>query len=125
MVIRCLGTAVLVCLGFTLCLLCGCSSLGNTSKLADGRLVSEVPASEKTRYECGYDFEFDALIEGDVAWLFFPEQTVALPRVPTVSGTRYHRGAVSFWLDKDKVVLEQGQESRSSCFTVEVGSGNK
>ncbi len=77
-----------------------------------------MPDSEKTRYECGYDLELDALIEGDVAWLFLPEQTVALPRVPTLSGTRYHRGAVSFWVDKDKVILEQGQESWRSCFAV-------
>jgi len=67
-------------------------------------------------YECENDYTFVVSIKDETAWLFLPEETVALPSVPSSSGTRYGKDNLSFWKEGENAILETGSETIEGCF---------
>ncbi|NIS78931.1 MAG: phosphatase PAP2 family protein [Anaerolineales bacterium] len=65
-------------------------------------------------YKCGDGFTFTARTEEE-AWLFLPDTTIRLPRVPSASGTKYREGQIMFWSKGDEAMLELGEEQHANC----------
>ncbi len=66
-------------------------------------------------FRCEDGYGFTARIEGQTAWLFLPGQTVDLPRVPSGSGARYSRGAITFWNQDERALLSADGQSHRNC----------
>jgi acid phosphatase (class A) len=66
-------------------------------------------------YECGDGFSFTARTEEKKAWLFLPDKTMSLPRVPSASGTKYREGQITFWSKGDEAMLKLGEERHADC----------
>ena len=66
-------------------------------------------------YECGEDYTFVVRIQGDTAWTFLPERTVALLHVPTGSGARYERDDITLWTKGEEALLQHGDAADREC----------
>jgi membrane-bound inhibitor of C-type lysozyme len=66
-------------------------------------------------YECSYGYRFVARIDGEKAWLFLPEQTLSLPRVPSGSGAKYSNGLLTFWSKGEEALLESDKAAHRDC----------
>jgi uncharacterized membrane protein len=66
-------------------------------------------------YECDQQYSFTARIEGEKAWLFLPDETVSLPRIPAASGTKFSDKNLLFWTKGNEAVLEVNSVLYHSC----------
>ncbi len=66
-------------------------------------------------YECDDGYSFTVSIEGEAAWLFFPDQTVKLPHILSSSGAKYSEGDKLFWNKGDEAFLEIDNEKYQGC----------
>lgn len=65
-------------------------------------------------YECA-GLDFVARIEGEMAWLFLPGDTVSLPHVTSASGVRYRDEATQFWSKGEEAMLDWDGKHYNSC----------
>ena len=66
-------------------------------------------------YECQSGYSFIVNIEGRMAWIFLPDQTVGLPKVTSASGTKYTDGRSTFWSKGNKATLERAGVVYKDC----------
>lgn len=105
--INCCRLVLLI--AYTLLMACTQHKVGRDS-------VSVAPSQAKTYvYECPAGYDFVVSIEDDQAWLFLPEKTIQLPRVPSASGERYSDKQTTFWSKGDESRLELGTEKYIAC----------
>lgn len=78
--------------------------------------LSIAPSQAKTYvYECPDRYDFVVSIEGDQAWLFLPEKTIQLPRVPSASGEKYSDKQTIFWSKGSESRLELRAQNHIAC----------
>jgi uncharacterized membrane protein/membrane-bound inhibitor of C-type lysozyme len=101
---------------------CSCDTEQSDVNMSDPRTADPQttagaePASPQTFvFTCEDEYEFVARIEGEKAWVFRPEGTVELPRVPAASGAKYSDGSVTFWTKGQDALLEDGGEMHRAC----------
>lgn len=58
-------------------------------------------------YESAEGFAFVAAFRDTLAWVFLPEGTRALPRVPSASGARFNDGEVNLWTKGQDAILSR------------------
>lgn len=66
-------------------------------------------------FECPGNFSFTTNIEGEMAWLFLPDNTISLPRISSASGTKYTNGLSTFWSKGNKARLELKSKVYKDC----------
>ena len=66
-------------------------------------------------YECQNGYQYTVNIEGRMAWLFLPGQTIGLPKITSASGTKYSNGLSTFWTKGNEARLELGSEVHKDC----------
>ena len=66
-------------------------------------------------YECQSGNSFTVNIEGRMAWVFLPEQTVSLPKISSASGVKYSDGQSTFWSKGNKAMFERGSTVYKDC----------
>lgn len=98
-----------------LAILSGCSLAYNNAATTVSETAATAIKMQTYVYECPDDFGFVARIENDKAWLFLPGNTLDLPRVASVSGTKYASGSITFWREDDFATIETDSISRINC----------
>jgi putative lipoprotein len=66
-------------------------------------------------YHCDPGLRFVARLEGQRVWLFLPDRTIDLPRVPAASGVRYADAETVFWEKGGEAMLELGDRRYLGC----------
>lgn len=66
-------------------------------------------------YECQNNYSFTVNIEGEMAWVFLPEQTISLLRIPSASGVKYTDGQRTFWSKGSEASLNLGSIVHKRC----------
>jgi uncharacterized membrane protein len=66
-------------------------------------------------YECQSGNSFVVNIEGRMAWVFLPEQTVGLPKISSASGVKYTDGQSTFWNKGNKARFERRGTVYKDC----------
>jgi acid phosphatase (class A) len=85
-------------------------------RTADGTVTISRQYGPRTYvYECADGYSFTAKTEDNKVWLFLPQKTVELPRVPSASGVKYSEGPVMFWSKSDEAMIEVDQERHTDC----------
>jgi membrane-bound inhibitor of C-type lysozyme len=85
----------------------------------DGVNLTNSPSIQKQPqtyvYECSGTYSFIARIEGEKAWLFLPDQTLDIPKVPSSYGVKYSKGLITFWIKGEETLLETGKITYRNC----------
>ncbi len=90
--------------------LCACGS-GNEGSLPGDSATVVVTMV----YECSNGYDFVTRIEGDTAWAFLPEETVALRQVPSGSETRYVSDYATLRSGGEEAHLQYGADPEREC----------
>ena len=106
------------CLLTLLTLLNACSthSLDNDIYRFTRGTVSEQQEAQTFVYECQSGERFTTNIEGQMAWIFLPGETLGLPRIPSASGSKYTNGLATFRLQGDEASLIFAAKHFKNCF---------
>jgi membrane-bound inhibitor of C-type lysozyme len=103
-------------LGIVLILLAGCLNATTPDNSIHSQPAVEAQKAPKTFvYECSNTFSFVARIEDNTVWLFLPQKTLSLPRVPSGSGAKFSEGRILFWTKGDTALLENNDTSYRDC----------
>lgn len=104
-----------MCPGFLLIMLAlisGCAaSMNRTSPKSD----SARETGQTFVYECLNRDSVTVRIEGDIAWLFLPNETLRLAHVPSASGARFSDGDATYWSKGEGVLIEVGKVRYQGC----------
>ena len=99
-------------LSFTL--LAACAQVENTMDYFHiGTLAAKPPKAYV--FECADDYAFSTSIEGTTAWLFLPEQTIKLPHVFSVSGSKFSAKQTTLWVEKGEARLKIDSTTHEAC----------
>lgn len=97
-----------------LSLLCACSF--NDVAIIDTRYISDQPKKITTYvYDCPNATHFIVSIEGRMAWIFLPEQTLSLPKISSASGVKYSDGQSTFWSKGKTASFTRGTTKYKNC----------
>ena len=66
-------------------------------------------------FECASAFSFVARIEDQTAWLFLPQKTRSLPRIPAASGEKFGDNLITFWVQNNTAILENNTTTYRNC----------
>lgn len=89
------------------------------SSLAANTTPDTTPAISRATYKCDGKVAFDVVFEvGKVRYIMLKE-SVILPEIASVSGSRYSDGETTLWLKDDEAMVEiNGVSPLSSCETL-------
>jgi membrane-bound inhibitor of C-type lysozyme/uncharacterized membrane protein len=101
-------------LAAALALLSACADMPSQEEDAQR---SEVASNETSTfvYRCELALRFVARLDGQRVWLFLPDRTIDLPRVPAASGARYADAETVFWEKGGEAMLELGDRRYRNC----------
>jgi len=106
---------------FALCFLlllnaCSANIFSNEATIPKVNKTPEQLKPSKTFvYECQSGYQYTVNIEGRMAWLFLPGQTIGLQKITSASGAKYSNGLSTFWTKGNKASLELGSEVHKDC----------
>lgn len=66
-------------------------------------------------YECDDGNTITTTVAGNVAWLFFPHQTLSLQLVPSASGAKYSDGKVMYWGKGQSAIMNTPEGVQTRC----------
>lgn len=97
-------------------LLLACTNPATHDDITMETLRQQDQADAKTYvYECSVGYSFVARIQREKVWLFLPDKSVSLSRVPSGSGSKYSEGQITYWSKGDEALLEIGDEKPINC----------
>jgi putative lipoprotein len=66
-------------------------------------------------YECNNGYTFITSVDDENAYLFLPDKTARLAKVPSASGVKYSNGLITFWSKGDEALLNAGDIIYRDC----------
>ena len=66
-------------------------------------------------YECINGYNFSTRADDENAYLFLPDKTARLAKVPSASGAKYSNGLITFWSKGDEALLDTGDIIYRDC----------
>lgn len=112
---------LVLCLGL-LTLLAGCrsrepqsGSAGESPAPATPSAPALDPGAWTFVFACPDSLRFTARVDTARAWVFLPDTTLQLSRVPAASGTKFTDGTTVFWSKGEEAVLERPGRTYRAC----------